>query len=204
MVTGAVPGSQEITFRPQAIKGGNYQFAIGTAGSTTLVVQTVLPALWHASAPSTLRLEGGTHNPLAPPADFLTHAFAPMVARMDAPVTIALERHGFYPAGGGVLHATVEPCAQLRQCVFDARGDLVSVEATVLLSALSASIGRRELQVLELLQRLKGDGPLNPAQRADLDAAIVGIEEYYFAADRNGHPPPDLRGIAERFAGAGK
>ena len=58
--------------------------------------------------------------------------------------------------------------------------------------------------VLELLQRLKADGPLNPAQRADLEAVILGIEEYYFAADRNGHPPPDLRGIAERFAGAGR
>lgn len=58
--------------------------------------------------------------------------------------------------------------------------------------------------VLELLQRLKADGPLNPAQRADLEGAILGIEEYYFAADRNGHSPPDLRGIAERWAGAGR
>src|SRR4051794_17896937 len=49
-VTGAAPGSMQISFRPQEIRGGDYQFAIGTAGSTTLVLQTLLPALWQATA----------------------------------------------------------------------------------------------------------------------------------------------------------
>src|SRR5689334_29087 len=66
-VAGAELGSRELTFQPRALSAGNYFFAVGTAGSATLVLQTVLPALMMASAPSTLVMEGGTHNPLAPP-----------------------------------------------------------------------------------------------------------------------------------------
>ncbi|HJU41103.1 MAG TPA: RNA 3'-terminal phosphate cyclase, partial [Tahibacter sp.] len=61
-VTGATPGSQELVFVPGVIEGGDFRFAIGTAGSTTLVLQTVLPALLCADRVSTLRIEGGTHN----------------------------------------------------------------------------------------------------------------------------------------------
>ena len=71
-------GSSDLTFRPEAIKPGEYIFDIGTAGSTTLVLQTVLPALVTAPGPSALVLRGGTHNPLAPPFDFLAIAFVPL------------------------------------------------------------------------------------------------------------------------------
>jgi len=146
-VSGAVPGSREITFRPQAVKGGDYRFAIGTAGSTTLVLQTVLPALWHAAAPSTLRLEGGTHNPLAPPADFLSQAFAPLMARMDAPVGISLEQYGFYPAGGGVLNVDVGPSRGLKPLALLERGTLGNAMARSLISAIPSGVAERELRV---------------------------------------------------------
>lgn len=145
-VTGAAPGSMQISFRPQDIRGGNYQFAIGTAGSTTLVLQTLLPALWQATASSTLRLEGGTHNPLAPPADFLTHSFAPLVARMNAPVSIALERHGFYPAGGGAIAVEVAP-SKLQPFSLLERGALRRTVARALISAIPSGVAERELRV---------------------------------------------------------
>ena len=80
-VTGAAIGSRELTFAPGSVVSGNYAFAVGTAGSTTLVLQTVLPALLVASGKSKLILEGGTHNPFAPPFDFLEKAFLPLVNR---------------------------------------------------------------------------------------------------------------------------
>jgi len=147
IVTGAMPGSQEISFRPKAIKGGDYNFPIGTAGSTTLVLQTVLPALWQASTPSTLRLEGGTHNPLAPPADFLIHSFAPLMARMNAPVSISLERHGFYPAGGGEIKVEVTPSGPLKPLVLRERGALRKTVARALISAIPSGVADRELRV---------------------------------------------------------
>ncbi|HWX43589.1 MAG TPA: RNA 3'-terminal phosphate cyclase, partial [Blastocatellia bacterium] len=81
-VTGDVIGSTELTFAPQTINPGQYSFAVGTAGSATLVLQTVLPALLLAGGPSTLTLEGGTHNPFAPPFDFLAKGFLPLINRM--------------------------------------------------------------------------------------------------------------------------
>ncbi|STJ15441.1 RNA 3'-terminal-phosphate cyclase [Escherichia coli] len=69
-VEGAELGSQRLVFRPGTVRGGDYRFAIGSAGSCTLVLQTVLPALWFADGPSRVEVSGGTDNPSAPPADF--------------------------------------------------------------------------------------------------------------------------------------
>jgi RNA 3'-terminal phosphate cyclase (ATP) len=66
-VTGAQLGSSELSFTPARITGGDYDFAIGSAGSCTLVLQTVVPALLYAQQPSTIRITGGTHNTMAPP-----------------------------------------------------------------------------------------------------------------------------------------
>ncbi len=107
--TGASLHSTELTFEPGEVHPGEYHFAVGTAGSATLVLQTVLPALLCAPGPSTLRLEGGTHNPWAPPFDFLVKTFLPLVNRMGPTVEATLVRPGFYPAGGGEFRVTVTP-----------------------------------------------------------------------------------------------
>src|SRR5690242_1176490 len=81
-VRGAAVGSSVLTFKPGEVVPGHYTFSVGTAGSATLVLQTVLPALVGASESSALTLEGGTHNAWAPPFDFLEKAFLPLLARM--------------------------------------------------------------------------------------------------------------------------
>src|SRR3989338_4717725 len=78
-VEGAQLGSMNLSFRPGAIQAGDYSFSIGTAGSCTLVLQTLLPALLHAPDNSCLRISGGTHNPAAPPSDFLQQAWLPLL-----------------------------------------------------------------------------------------------------------------------------
>jgi RNA 3'-terminal phosphate cyclase (ATP) len=102
-------GSQEFTFEPEMIKPGNFHFAIGSAGSCTLVFQTILPALIIAGGPSEIILEGGTHNPFAPPFDFLAKAFLPVINRMGPKVDAVLEKPGFYPAGGGRFKVSINP-----------------------------------------------------------------------------------------------
>jgi RNA 3'-terminal phosphate cyclase (ATP) len=157
-VEGAMPGSQELVFVPGAVQGGDFRFAIGTAGSTTLVAQTVLPVLLRADRISTVKLEGGTHNPMAPPADFLAQAFVPQLARMGANARVDVSRHGFFPAGGGRLELRVEPCAALAPLELTARGDVRRVRATALVSGLPADIGRRELEVAARRLGVKRDG----------------------------------------------
>ena len=143
-IDGGEIGSTALTFRPHASRAGDFRFAIGTAGSTMLVLQTVLPALLTLDAPSTLALEGGTHNPLAPSADFIAEAFLPQLAAMGARVALTVERHGFLPAGGGAVTLRVEPAPLARIELLD-RGDAVAIEAEALVRNLPVSIAEREL-----------------------------------------------------------
>src|SRR5712672_1838180 len=121
-VTGAALTSQTLEFHPGPVTPGNYRFAVGTAGSATLVFQTILPALLTAPSLSTLTLEGGTHNPLAPPFDFLARSFMPLIRRMGPAVKLELRAPGFYPAGGGRFHARVEPLKHLNRIRLLERG----------------------------------------------------------------------------------
>lgn len=147
-VSGAVVGSQDLTFRPGRIAAGFYSFAVGTAGSATLVLQTVLPALLTAASPSALTLEGGTHNPQAPPFDFLVRAFLPLMNRMGPHVQATLVRAGFYPAGGGQIDVTVRPSATLSGFDLLARGEIRARRAHALIASLPHHIAERELRLV--------------------------------------------------------
>jgi RNA 3'-terminal phosphate cyclase (ATP) len=147
-VSGAALNSQTLEFQPGPVTPGNYRFAVGTAGSATLVLQTVLPALLTSSSKSTLTLEGGTHNPLAPPFDFLARSFMPLIHRMGPNVELELRAPGFFPAGGGRFHARIEPVKGLSHFNLTERGAIRSRRATVWLSKLSSEIGERELAVV--------------------------------------------------------
>ncbi|QDQ27005.1 RNA 3'-terminal phosphate cyclase [Chitinimonas arctica] len=144
-VEGAEMGSQTLRFTPGPIRGGDYRFAIGTAGSCTLVLQTVLPALWFADAPSTVMVTGGTHNKAAPPADHLIRAWLPLMRRMGARQSIVLQRHGFYPAGGGEIVATTEPCPALLPLQLLTRGTRLDLRAEAVVAAVPGGIAQREL-----------------------------------------------------------
>jgi RNA 3'-terminal phosphate cyclase (ATP) len=143
-VDGAEVGSTRLAFTPGPINAGHYRFAIGTAGSTLLVLQTVLPALLAADGPSTLEIEGGTHNPLAPSADFVASVFLPQLRAIGAEVEFELVRHGFFPVGGGKVRLTVRP-ATLRPLRLTERGADLGIEAIGMVANLPAKIVEREL-----------------------------------------------------------
>ena len=146
--SGAVMGSKELTFAPRAVAHGNYTFAVGTAGSATLVLQTVLPALLIAGGSSNLVLEGGTHNPFAPPFDFLARAFLPLVKRMGPDVEATLERPGFYPAGGGKFSVKIVPALDLKRLDLTARGELRARRGKAVVANLPRAVAQRELSVI--------------------------------------------------------
>jgi len=144
---GAELGSMTIVFRPGVVRGGEHRFAVGSAGSATLVLQTILPPLLLAPAPSSLVLEGGTHNPMAPPFEQVERAFLPLLARMGCRVQAVLERHGFYPAGGGRLRVQIEPAVDGRLAPLELRerGALRSSRARAVVANLPRHIAEREL-----------------------------------------------------------
>lgn len=177
VIEGATPGSQELTFKPGAIRGGDYRFAIGTAGSCTLVLQTVLPALWFADTPARISVSGGTHNAMAPPADFLIRAWLPLVARMGAQCEIELLRHGFYPAGGGEVAATTTPVTKLQPLYLDERGTLVSIKAEALVAGVPVSVAQRELERLSgQVANIDTFARELPAKEGPGNALVVTVE----------------------------
>lgn len=142
-------GSQCLRFEPGDIQAGQYHFSIGSAGSTSLVLQTILPALIYADTSSTIILEGGTHNPMAPSLDFLNYAFFPVIRKMGVNVTHSLKTYGFYPVGGGKWTVDINPLEKLHTLDISERGNIESHHAEALVTNLPESIGERELATVK-------------------------------------------------------
>jgi RNA 3'-terminal phosphate cyclase (ATP) len=156
-VHGATVGSKYLEFTPRDLRDGELSIDIGTAGSTTLVVQTILvPAL---AAKRTLRavVHGGTHNPMAPPFEFLERVFLPHLHAMGAAATLTLDRHGFAGGGSterderqyasGQLTLAIEP-SELRPIELVETGEVTARRATVVLARLPTHVADRELAVV--------------------------------------------------------
>lgn len=168
---GAEIGASRLMFEPGDVKPGEYEFRIGSAGSTTLVLQTVFPALMHLDGPSVVRLEGGTHNPFAPPYDFLAKTYLPLVSRLGPTVRAELHRHGFYPAGGGRFSVYVQPTSDFRPLDLLERGRLRERRIRGLVANLPRHIAERECQTIVHLsgwdekccsiEEVEADGPGN-------------------------------------------
>jgi RNA 3'-terminal phosphate cyclase (ATP) len=147
-VLGAELGSTRVEFHPGKVRAGSYRFSVGSAGSAGLVLQTVLPPLMAAAAPSELVFEGGTHNPLAPPYPFLDRVFFPVLERMGVGLSRKLLRTGFYPVGGGEFHVRVTP-ARLAPFELLERGALHRLSAEAQVAHIPHRVGERELAVVK-------------------------------------------------------
>ncbi len=147
-VTGDALKSSVVTFDPGEIKSGDYQFAISSAGSTSLVAQTVLPALMSPTGDSTVSITGGTHNAWAPPFDFLGNTFLPQLEKMGPKVSADLLRYGFHPAGGGKIQLKIQPSEQLRGLNLVTRSDLTGKRVTAVVSQIGKSVAKRECETI--------------------------------------------------------
>lgn len=156
-VEGAELHSQRLYFAPQHVQSGKYQFQIGSAGSTTLVLQTLLPALLLQNEASELTISGGTHNPLAPTADFIEQCFLPVLEKLGIAVEFKLNKAGFFPIGAGEIQIKIQPWQHRNKLNLLDRGTLQTTKAFAAVLNLSeeAKIAQRELATLN--KRLKLD-----------------------------------------------
>ena len=144
-VTGAELGSQEVRFSPGNIKAGKYKFSIGTAGSTSLVFQTILPALIVADKDSEVCFEGGTHNMCAPSFEFINKCFIETLKGMNITVKCKLNRYGFYPNGGGQWTSKISRPVDLKALQLVERGKQKERCATAFISQIPTGVSKREL-----------------------------------------------------------
>ena len=155
-VKGLALGSMELTFRPRTIKGGNFRFDVGTAGSTTLVLQSLLPAAAFAPSRVSVEVVGGTDNPLAPPVDYVIHVLKPTVAKMGYNFEVNLLRRGFYPKGGGIVRASITPVPKLMPIRLEEQGEVKVVKGISYSSRLPDHIARRMADSASKLLRKAG------------------------------------------------
>lgn len=207
---GAELNSRELVFRPEGMHGGTYRFEIGTAGSASLVLQTVLPCLLLADRPSEVVITGGTHNPLAPPYEFLACAFLPRLAQLGGQVELHLERYGFYPRGGGELRASIQPFAdRSRRLELASRGEMRSRQAHAMISRLPRHVAERELAIVsaelgwtgQALQIVELEGA---GATANLLQATLDFEHVTEVVTEFGERGVRAETIAERLAAAVK
>ncbi|MBR2839646.1 MAG: RNA 3'-phosphate cyclase [Kiritimatiellae bacterium] len=182
-------GSGELEFIPGEIKGGEYRFAVGTAGSVTLVAQTVLPVLLKADSPSSVTITGGTHVPFAPIWEYFVDTYLPELRRMGVRVEAELDACGFYPAAGGVARLRVWPIAggaspsgyELSDLGEYRGGKIVGVVSAIPDSIAEAEVGivgeqLRELGLAQETRRVESFGPGNYCYaRLDYERASVVV-----------------------------
>ena len=170
---GAAIGSQILDFKPGPIRGGDFSFDIGSAGSASLVIQTILPALFLADKSSTVTVTGGTHNPWAPPFDFLAETFLPAIRTAGFDADCKLEKHGFFPAGGGKIALNVRPWQEnsSQSINFCQPAENIQIHARIYTAKLPAHISQRQKKLLlqsklefkniEHIKVTNSDGPGN-------------------------------------------
>ena len=149
-------GAQRIRFAPGAVQPGEYRFAIGTAGSTVLVCQTILPVLALANKASRVTFEGGTHNGMSPSLCFLEHSYLPLLQHMGIHCEVKRSALGFYPAGGGKWEINIAPSASLSQLRLNEAASHFAVnqkncQLHALVSQLPLSIGEREVKTAKAI-----------------------------------------------------
>jgi RNA 3'-phosphate cyclase len=192
---GGAVGSSVLYFEPGAVKPGAYNFRIGTAGATSLVLHTVyLPLALRGDRPSEVVITGGTHNQHAPCYHFLETTWAAYLARAGIRVELEMIRPGFYPRGGGEIRAVIHPCSRVSGLTLTSCPELTTAGGFSAYCGLPESVARR--QARRMAVRLKAEKVESHLRLEEWQAANPGtVAAIIF---RQAPVPPLFFGLGER------
>lgn len=182
-VEGAVLQSQTLRFSPKEIKGGNLFLDVGTAGSVCLVLQSIILPLSLTSAPSELKIKGGTHVPFSPPVTYFQKILFSMLSRLGLNFTIEIKKWGWYPKGGGEIICKVKPAERIEPLNLIERGRLLKLTGLSVVSNLPLSIAQRQKQEAEKI--LKENNFKLETEIADVPSIGKGSFFFLFASFEN-------------------
>lgn len=179
-VSGDAKGSAELSFLPRRVEEGEFEFDIGTAGSTSLVLQTLLPALLFCSGKSRVTLLGGTHVPFSPSFHYLAEVFAPFIRRLGLEVRLDIDAYGFYPRGGGRIRAEIWPSRGTMPLRLTGREKLLRLDGVSAVGNLPVSIAERQREALREVILPKVHKLESPVRIVILDAPTPGQGTFVF------------------------
>ena len=196
-VAGDMLGSSQLSFLPGAVRSGDYSFDIGTAGSATLVLQTVIPPLLAAHGKSGVTVTGGTHVPFSPSWNYFAEVFWPAITRLGVRGDVGLGRYGFYPRGGGRIRCSVEPLAVPSALSLMERGRLLRVTGTSAVGNLPLTIAERQLHAAALLLE-KELGRELPIRMDTRELRVFGQGTFIFLRCEYEHAVAGFTALGER------
>ena len=171
-VDGLEVGSTEMTFNPGSVRAGRYSWDIGTAGSVALVLQALLPLAAAAPGPIRMRIIGGTDVPWSPPMDYVSRVFLPLVRRLGAHADLEVPKRGYFPRGGGIVDAVIEPTRTWSPLQASQRGSIPRVRGIAHVSNLPDDIPKRMKRAA--LRRLHGVTDVKIEERVYQGTDAVG------------------------------
>lgn len=187
VVEGAALGSSALTFTPGKIRSGRYRFDIGTAGSTSLVLQTIFLPLSLASSASNVIITGGTHVPHAPCFHFLSLQWLYWMQAIGFDAQIRMDQAGFYPQGGGRISATIRPVVRISPIKLEERGAIENIHGFSSVANLDLTIAERQKR--QALRRLEKTGCPAHVKIENLPAVSKGTLLFLLAEFRLANRP---------------
>jgi RNA 3'-terminal phosphate cyclase (ATP) len=200
-VRGANPGSTELVFVPREIRGRSLSLDIGTAGSVSLVLQTIMPALVFSKGRCTtpvqvtdrangenfsVPMQGGTHVPFSPSYHYLAEVFLPLLSRIGIETKMTIESFGFYPKGGGRIRAEITPASSLQPLHSTGRGELLGLKLVSAVGNLPLSIAERQKQALVRFIQEWGREIICPVEAELLTVKTPGQGTFVFLRSESG------------------
>ncbi len=171
-------GSQTLTFTPRETRPGDYKFEIETAGSVTLVLQSIFLPLCLAQGDSTLSLVGGTHVPWSPPFHYFSQVFLPALRPMGVSSEAGIEKWGFYPRGGGLVRLRINPVQELKPISLTERGSSKKIRGISAIANLPKHVADRQKE--QALKRIRNELEIDPNLDVLYDAPSIAQGSFLF------------------------
>lgn len=138
-VIGNLLGSLSLDFSPSHFNNEEYEcrIPIGTAGSTMLIIQTILPSLLALhDHPIKFNIIGGTHVLASPFQECVEYGLKSYLNLMGIDFTSVIKKYGFFPKGGGEIEFIFNPVTlPLKPLVFIDPGKIIKIKGKVFLSS---------------------------------------------------------------------
>ncbi|HEY4823318.1 MAG TPA: RNA 3'-terminal phosphate cyclase, partial [Candidatus Bathyarchaeia archaeon] len=155
-LTGSEVGSTELVFKPSKLRSGRFRFDVGTAGSITLVLQTLMPLLAYSPGRMEVEIVGGTDVKWSPPIDYFIHVALPVLGKLGSTCQLEVLRRGHYPRGGGQVRLTTTPVESFKPITGIDPGGLVRIGGVSHAVSLPRHVADRQSESARKFFRGKG------------------------------------------------